>query len=95
MEVPHAQRGMADHPGPNLDKPPDDRVYGRLDALAPERGIPNHLEQIVGKASYEEPGLIGRNPMATRLVPFCAWYSNSITFTSIPLAGGRPTGLFR
>ena len=60
---------MVDHPGPNLYKPPDDRVYGRLDALAPERRIPDHVEQIVGKTSDEKPCLIGCKPMATRLVP--------------------------
>ena len=61
--------GMVDHSGPNLYKPPDDRVYGRLDALAPERRIPDHVEQIIGKTSDEKPCLIGCKPMATRLVP--------------------------
>lgn len=67
MDIPPS--GMVDHPGPNLYKPPNDRIYGWLDALAPECGIPDHVEQIIGKASYEEPGLISRKPMATRLVP--------------------------
>ncbi len=42
--------GMVDHPVPNLYKPLYNRVYGWLDALVPERGIPNHVEQIIGKA---------------------------------------------
>ena len=67
MDVPPP--GMVHHPGPNLHKPSDDRVYGRLDSLAPECRIPNHVEQIVGKTSDEKPGLIGCKAMATRLVP--------------------------
>jgi len=67
MDIPPS--GMVDHSGPNLYKPLYNGVYGWLNALAPERGIPNHVEQVIGKASYEQPGLIGRKPMATRLVP--------------------------
>ena len=61
--------GMIHHLGPNLHKPLDERVYGRLDTLAPECRIPNHVEQIVGKTSDKKPCLIGCKPMATRLVP--------------------------
>jgi hypothetical protein len=50
---------MVDHPGPNLYEPLEDRVSGRLDALAGKRSIPDHVEQSAGKTSYEEPGLIG------------------------------------
>jgi len=60
---------MVDHPGPNLYQPLDYRVYGRLDALAPECRIPNHVQQIVGKASDEKPCLIGCESVATRFVP--------------------------
>ena len=73
--------GMIDHPGPNLDEPPDDRVYGRLDALAPERGTSNHVEQIVGETSDEKPCLIGCEPMATRLVPSEVLFPSFIRFT--------------
>jgi hypothetical protein len=38
--------GMVDHFGRYLYKPPDDPVYGWLDALAPKRRIPNHVEQL-------------------------------------------------
>ena len=69
MEVPHAPRGMVDHAGPDLYKPPDDRLYGRFDILATERRIPDHMEQIIGKTSDEKPCLISRKPMATRFVP--------------------------
>src|SRR5208283_4126448 len=61
--------GMVDHPGPNLYNPPDDRVYGRSDALSPESRITDHVEQIVGKTSDQKPCLIRGKPMATRLVP--------------------------
>ncbi|HYA40702.1 MAG TPA: hypothetical protein VEF34_05340 [Syntrophobacteraceae bacterium] len=47
--------GMVDHPGPNLYETPDYRVDGWPDALPPECGIPDHVEQIVGKASDEKP----------------------------------------
>ena len=60
---------MIDHHGVNLDEPPDDRVYGWLDALAPECRVPNQVEQIVGKTSDEKPCLIGCKPVAARLVP--------------------------
>ena len=60
---------MVDHSGSNLYKPPDDRVYGWLDALAPERRIPDHVEQVIGKTSDEKPCLIGCKAMAARLVP--------------------------
>jgi hypothetical protein len=60
---------MVDHSGPNLYKPPDYRLYGRLDALAPKRHIPDHVKQIVGKTSDEKPGLIGCEAVATRFVP--------------------------
>jgi hypothetical protein len=60
---------MINHPGFNLDEPPDDRVYGWFDALAPECRIPNHMEEIAGKTSDEKPCLIGCKPMASRLVP--------------------------
>jgi len=60
--------GMVDHPGPDLYEPLYYRVYRRLDALAPECRIPNHVEQIVGKASSEEPCLIGCKPLAIHLV---------------------------
>ena len=36
---------MIDDLGPNLHKPPDDRVYGRLGALVPECCITDHMEQ--------------------------------------------------
>jgi len=61
--------GMVHHPGPNLDEPPDYRVYGRLDALAQECRMPNHVQQIVGKTSDKKPYLISCKPMAARLVP--------------------------
>ncbi len=46
---------MVDYPGTNLDEPPDDRVYGWLDSLAPERGITDHVEQVICKTSDEKP----------------------------------------
>jgi len=67
MDIPPP--GMVRHPGPNLHKPSDDRVYGRLYAPAPECRIPNHVQQIVGAISDEKPCLIGCKPMAARLVP--------------------------
>ena len=42
MDIPPS--GMVDHSGPNLYKPPDYRIYGWLDALAPGCRIPNHVE---------------------------------------------------
>ena len=60
---------MIDHPGPNLYQPPDDRVHGRLDTLAPERYIADHVEQVIGKTSDEKPCLIRSKSMAARLVP--------------------------
>lgn len=57
MDVPLP--GMIDHSGSNLDKPPNDRVYGWLDPLAPECRIPNHVKQIIRKTPDEKPGLIG------------------------------------
>jgi len=46
MDVPLS--GMVDHSCANLYKPPYYRVYKWSDALAPERGIPNHVEQLIG-----------------------------------------------
>jgi len=60
---------MVDDPLPNLYEPPDDRVYRRLDAHAPERRIPNHVERIARMTCDEKPSLIGREPMAARFVP--------------------------
>jgi len=60
---------MVHHPGPNLYNPPDDRVYGRSDALPPESRITDHVEQIVGKTSDQKPCLICCKPMATCFVP--------------------------
>ncbi len=37
---------MVDHFCANLNEPSDDRVYGRLDALAPKWGIPDLMEQL-------------------------------------------------
>jgi len=59
---------MVDHPGSNLHKPPDYRVYGWPDALPPERGIPDHVEQIVTQTSDEKPCLIRCEAMAARFV---------------------------
>ena len=67
MDIPPS--GMIDHFDPNPYKPPDYRVYGRLDALAPECRIPNHVEQIAGKTSDWKPCLIGCEAMATSFVP--------------------------
>ena len=67
MHVPPPR--MVDHPGPNLHNPPDDRIYGRLNSLAPERRIPDHVEQVIGEASDKESCLIRREAMAARLVP--------------------------
>ena len=61
--------GMVDHSGPNLYKLPYYRVYEWLDALAPERRIPDHVERIAGKTSDEKPCLIGCKTMAARFVP--------------------------
>ncbi len=61
--------GVVHHPGANLDELPDDRVYRRLDALATECRIPNHVQQIAGNTSGEKSGLIGCKPMTTRFVP--------------------------
>ena len=60
---------MVDHSGAYFYKPPDNRVYGRLDAFAPERRITNHVQQVVGKTSDEKPCLISCEAMAARLVP--------------------------
>ena len=51
--------GMVDHPGSHLYETPDYRVYGWPDALPPECSITDHVEEIVGKASYEKPCLNG------------------------------------
>ena len=61
--------GMIGHSGSNLYKPPDDRVNGRLDALAPKCRISDHAQQVVGKTSVEKPCLIRSKSMAARLVP--------------------------
>jgi hypothetical protein len=61
--------GMVDHSGPNLHKPPDYGLYGRLYPLAPECTIPDHVEQVVGQASDKKPRLIRCKSVATRLVP--------------------------
>ena len=45
---------MVDDPGPNLYKPPDYGLYRRLDSLAPERRVPDHVEQVIGEASDED-----------------------------------------
>jgi len=45
---------MLDHAYANLNKPPDDRVYGRLDTLAPEGCIPDHVEQFAGNFAHAE-----------------------------------------
>ncbi len=58
--------GMVDHSGPNLYKPPDDRVYGWSDALPPERRITDHVEQVICETSDEKPCLIGDNLHAPR-----------------------------
>ena len=58
--------GMVDHSGPNLYKLPYYRVYEWLDALAPERRIPDHVERIAGKTSDEKPGLISLKLHAPR-----------------------------
>ncbi len=60
---------MVDHPGSNLDKPPDYRVYGWPDALSPERSVTDHMEQVIRQTSDEEPCLICCKPMTTCLVP--------------------------
>ncbi len=60
---------MLDYPGPNLDEPPDDRVYGYLNTLAARSCIQDHVEQVIRKTSDEKPCLISCKPMATRLVP--------------------------
>ncbi len=60
---------MVHYLGSNLYQPPDDRVYGRLDALAPERNIADHVEQVIGRPSDEKPCLIRSKSMAARLVP--------------------------
>jgi len=60
---------MVDHSGPDLHQPPDDRIYGRLDALAPKCRISDHVQQVVGKTSDEKPCLIRSKSMAARLVP--------------------------
>jgi len=67
MDIPSS--GMVDDSGPNLHKPPDYRLYRRLHSLAPERRIPDHVEQVICEASDEEPCLIGCKPMAARFVP--------------------------
>jgi hypothetical protein len=62
---------MVDHSGPNLYKP-HDTPGGALNQLTlspPERRIPNHVQQIVGKTSDEKPCLIGCEAMATCFVP--------------------------
>jgi hypothetical protein len=60
---------MVDHSGPDLHQPPDDRFYGRLDALAPKCRISDHVQQVVGKTPDQEPCLIGCEATAARLIP--------------------------
>ena len=60
---------MVDHSGPNFYQPPDNRLYGWLDSLAPECAVPDHVEQVIGKTSDEKSCLIGCKPMAARFVP--------------------------
>ena len=67
MDIPPS--GVIDDSGSNLHKPLDDRLYGWFDILAPERGIPDHMEQIVGETSDEKPCLIRCEAMAARFVP--------------------------
>ena len=77
-----------DHPGPNLYQSPDDRVNGRLDALAPKRTVPDHVEQIAGKASYKKSCLIGREAMTARFVP-----SEGVLPLLYPVFNLRPTAV--
>ena len=68
MDIPAS--GMVDHFGRYLYKPPDDPVYGWLGALAPECGIPDRVEQIISKTSYEGAGLAANSTLReVRLVP--------------------------
>jgi hypothetical protein len=67
MNIPSS--GMVDHSGPNLYKPPYYRLYRRLDSLAPECRIPDHVEQTIGKTSNEKSRLICCEAMAARFVP--------------------------
>jgi hypothetical protein len=67
MDIPPS--GVIDDSGSNLHKPLDDRLYGWFDILAPERGIPDHMEQIVGETSDEKPCLIGCEAMTACLIP--------------------------
>jgi len=57
MDMPPA--GTADHSGPNLYKPPDDRLYGSTDALPLERPMTDDAEHAMCKTSGEKPCLIG------------------------------------
>jgi hypothetical protein len=60
---------MIDDSGPNFYQPPDYRFYGWLDALTPERRVPDHVEEVIGHASDKKSCLICREAMAARLVP--------------------------
>jgi hypothetical protein len=68
--------GVVDHLGPNLDEPPDDRVYAWLDALAPECSIPNCVEQIVGKTYIPVTTMVVISPAISILLRiFRKWTS--------------------
>lgn len=66
MDIPPS--GMVDHIGSYLQKSPDDRLYGRLDAIAPKCAVPGHLEQIAGKTSDQKLCPIQCKSMAPHLV---------------------------
>ncbi|HYA43429.1 MAG TPA: hypothetical protein VEF34_19160 [Syntrophobacteraceae bacterium] len=78
MDIP--PRRKLDHSGPNLYQSPDDRVNGRLDALAPELRIADHMERIIRNTSGEKPCLIG-----------CGWrdaYGDSVLEPPPPMPDG-------
>ena len=77
---------MVDHPGSDLYKPHYYRLYGRLDVLTPERRIPDHMEQVIGEASDEEPCLIGCKAMTACLIP-----AEGVLSLLYPVLDLRPT----
>ncbi len=60
MDMPPS--GMVDHSGANLYKPPDDRVYGRLDALAPECRIPKYSYTKLLNRVMKKGSCVGKTP---------------------------------
>jgi len=65
----HAAAGRDKRVCPHFDQALDQPVHGPLNFCAPNRELPDHMQEVVGQNPHLQPSPVGFKPQAAGLVP--------------------------